>query len=247
MEFASLTGKERVIDAYCGIGTIGLVASKNAAEVIGCEINPDAVRDAKVNAKLNGADNAVFICRDAGEFMLEMKENNERCDVVFMDPPRAGSDRKFLSSLIALAPERVVYISCNPETQQRDLQYLTQHGYKVRKVQPVDMFPFTSHVETVVLLSQRRADEHINIKLDLTELDVTAAESKPTYNEIKDYILKKYGLKVSTLNIAQVKRKLGLEVGESYNKPKSADAKQPQCPEEKEKVIIEALKQFKEI
>ena len=156
MEFASLTGSERVIDAYCGIGTIGLVASKNAAEVIGCEINPDAVRDAKINAKLNGADNAVFICRDAGEFMLEMKDNNERCDVVFMDPPRAGSDRKFLSSLVSLAPERVVYISCNPETQQRDLQYLTQHGYKVRKVQPVDMFPFTSHVETVCLLSRNR-------------------------------------------------------------------------------------------
>ncbi len=152
VEFAGLTGKERVIDAYCGIGTIGIVASKGAGEVIGCELNADAVRDAKVNAKINNIDNISFICADAGEFMLSMKEQNEKCDVLFMDPPRAGSDKKFLSSAIHLAPEKIVYISCNPETQQRDLYYLTKNGYKVKKIQPVDMFPYTSHVETVVLL-----------------------------------------------------------------------------------------------
>ena len=154
IEFASLTGKEKVIDAYCGIGTIGIIASKNAGEVIGCELNPDAVRDAKTNAKINGIENIKFVCTDAGEFMLGMKEQGEKCDVLFMDPPRAGSDKKFLSCAIALSPEKIVYISCNPETQQRDLFYLIKNGYKVKKIQPVDMFPYTSHVETVVLMTK---------------------------------------------------------------------------------------------
>lgn len=152
IEFADLKGGEKAIDAYCGIGTIGIAASRNAGEIIGCELNPDAVRDAKINAKINEIENIKFVCADAGEFMLSMKEAGEKCDVLFMDPPRAGSDKKFLSSAIHLAPERIVYISCNPETQQRDLYFLTKNGYKVKKIQPVDMFPFTSHVETVVLL-----------------------------------------------------------------------------------------------
>lgn len=154
MKYAGLSGNETVLDAYCGIGTIGLVAAKNAKSVTGCEINPDAVRDAKMNAALNGMKNAHFICRDAGEFMLEMKNAGEKFNVVFMDPPRAGSDRKFLSSLVFASPEKIVYISCNPETQRRDLFYLTNNGYTVKKIQPVDMFPYTNHVETVVLLSR---------------------------------------------------------------------------------------------
>lgn len=154
VEFALLTGKEKVIDAYCGIGTIGIVASDKAGEIIGCELNADAVADARVNAKINGVENIKFFCADAGEFMLGMKEAGEKCDVLFMDPPRAGSDKRFLSSAVSLSPDRIVYISCNPETQQRDLFYLTKNGYKVKKIQPVDMFPFTNHVETVVLLSR---------------------------------------------------------------------------------------------
>ncbi len=154
VEFALLTGKEKVIDAYCGIGTIGIVASDKAGEVIGCELNADAVADARVNAKINGVENIKFFCADAGEFMLGMKEAGEKCDVLFMDPPRAGSDKRFLSCAVSLSPDRIVYISCNPETQQRDLFYLTKNGYKVKKIQPVDMFPFTNHVETVVLLSK---------------------------------------------------------------------------------------------
>lgn len=154
MEFAELSGEENVIDAYCGIGTIGMVASKKAGQVIGCELNPDAVRDAKTNAKINGVENINFFCADAGEFMLRMKERGEKCDVLFMDPPRAGSDKRFLSCAVALLPEKIVYISCNPETQQRDLFYLVKNGYKVKKIQPVDMFPFTSHVETAVLLKK---------------------------------------------------------------------------------------------
>ncbi len=167
IEYAGLTGKERVIDAYCGIGTIGLVASDKAGEVIGVELNSQAVRDAVSNAKLNGADNIRFFCEDAGKFMVEMAKSKERADVVFMDPPRSGSDIPFLKSLVTLAPEKVVYISCNVETQARDLTFLCKNGYKVIKIQPVDMFPHTNHVESVVLLSQRRPDTHIDIKLDL--------------------------------------------------------------------------------
>lgn len=154
IEFADLKGDEKVIDAYCGIGTIGMVASKKAGEVIGCELNPDAVRDAKVNAKINDVKNIHFICADAGEFMLSMKERGEKCDVLFMDPPRAGSDKRFLSCAVSLSPKKIVYISCNPETQQRDLYYLIKNSYKVRKIQPVDMFPFTAHIESVVLLER---------------------------------------------------------------------------------------------
>lgn len=155
IEFAGLTGKEKVIDAYCGIGTIGIVASENAGQVIGCELNPDAIKDAKINAKINEIENIEFVCADAGEFMLGMKEQNEKCDVLFMDPPRAGSDKRFLSCAVSLSPEKIVYISCNPETQQRDLFYLIKNGYKVKRIQPVDMFPYTAHVETVVLLSRK--------------------------------------------------------------------------------------------
>lgn len=157
MEYAGLTGSETVIDAYCGIGTIGLVAAKRGAKkVVGVELNRDAVKDAIENAKLNKLSNAWFCAGDAGEFMLEMSLEKEPADVVFMDPPRAGSDRTFLSSLIALSPQKVVYISCNPETQQRDLRYLTSKGpYRVTRIQPVDMFPHTNHVETVALLQKQ--------------------------------------------------------------------------------------------
>lgn len=154
IEYAGLTGEETVIDAYCGIGTIGLAASGKAKSVIGVELNKDAVRDAIMNAKCNEIKNAVFYAADAGEFMSGMAAEGETADVVFMDPPRAGSDEKFLASLVKLSPKTVVYISCNPETQQRDLVYLTAHGYRVKKIQPVDMFPHTNHVETVVLMSR---------------------------------------------------------------------------------------------
>lgn len=154
IEFAALTGKERVIDAYCGIGTIGMIAAKHAKEVIGVELNKDAVRDAKLNAKENNVKNIVFRQGDAGEFMTAMAAAGEKADVVLMDPPRAGSDEAFLSAVVKLAPEKVVYVSCNPETLARDLKYLTRKGYEVRKIQPVDMFGFTVHVECVVLMSR---------------------------------------------------------------------------------------------
>lgn len=155
MEFAGLSGKERVVDAYSGIGTIGLVAAKQAKEVICVELNKDAVRDAVTNAKRNDVRNVSFYQIDAGEFLVEMASQGEKVDVVFMDPPRSGSDEAFLSSVVTMAPKRVVYISCNPKTQARDLKYLVKKGYEVKKIQPVDMFPFTEHVETVCLLSKK--------------------------------------------------------------------------------------------
>lgn len=155
IDFAELTGNERVIDAYCGIGTIGIIAAKKAKEVIAVEVNKDAVFDAKNNAKRNGTDNIKFYCDDAGKFMTKMADEGESADVVLMDPPRAGSDEAFLSSVVTLNPKKVVYISCNPETQARDLKYLTQHGYKVRKIQPVDMFPHTGHIEVACLLTRK--------------------------------------------------------------------------------------------
>jgi len=155
IELAALTGKERVIDAYCGIGTIGLIASDAAKEVLGIEVNPDAVRDAIRNAKANRVKNIQFYRADAGAYMVQMAEQDMRADVVLMDPPRAGSDEAFLSSVVKLAPERIVYISCNPETLARDLKYLKQKGYEVGKAWPYDMFPWTGHVETVCLLSRK--------------------------------------------------------------------------------------------
>ena len=152
LEFADLSGNEKVLDAYCGTGTIGIIASKGAKSVVGVELNGDAVKDAVVNAELNDITNITFYKDDAGKYMVKAAQKGEAFDVVIMDPPRAGASLEFLKSLVFLAPEKIVYISCNPETQARDLSFLTRKGYKVKKIQPVDMFPHTEHVETVALL-----------------------------------------------------------------------------------------------
>ncbi len=242
--FAGLTGREKILDAYCGIGTIGLIAAKNGAgQVLGVEVNRDAVRDAIINAKENSIQNVYFTCADAGDFMEEMASGGEPCDVAFMDPPRAGASPAFLKSLCALGPERVVYISCNPETLARDLKLL-RGSYRVRDIQPVDMFPHTQHVETVVLLSKLNTKQHIEVDLDLGEMNLTAAESKATYDEIKAYVKEQTGLSVSSLYIAQVKEKLGIKERKCYNKAKSTDVKKPKCPPEKEKAIRAALECF---
>lgn len=257
MEYAGMTGSEKVIDAYCGIGTIGLVASERAGEVIGVELNRDAVHDAISNAKRNGIKNVRFFCDDAGEFMLGMAQDGERADIVFMDPPRAGSDECFLSSLVTLAPKKVVYISCNPETQQRDLRFLTKRDYKVEKIQPVDMFPHTNHVETVVLLSHKKADSYIHIDVEFGEgegkipvdsiakrAEAYKPKEKVTYKMIKEYIEAKYGFKVHTAYIAEVKRNLGLPM---YDAPNAVEElKQPRKHPTPEKVeaIKDALRYF---
>ena len=241
LEYAGLTGTETVVDAYCGTGTIGIFASRNAARVIGVENNRDAVRDAISNAKANRADNVRFYTADASDFLQGMAKAGEHADVVILDPPRAGSDERFLSAVTTVAPERVVYVSCNPETLARDLGYLTRHGYRVERIQPVDMFPHTEHIETVCLLVLRNPVTHINIDVEEMVQDKRGME---TYGQIKDYVLEHSGLNVSSLYIAQVKQKHGIIERENYNKPKSEDARQPQCPPEKERAITEALKHF---
>ena len=259
IEFANLKGNETVLDTYCGIGTIGIIAAKNGAgNVIGAELNGDAVRDAIVNARANNLKNIRFYKADAGEFMREAADEDEKPDVVFMDPPRAGSDRKFLDSLIKMSPKKVVYVSCNPETLARDLAYLTQNSpYKAQKIQPVDMFPHTAHIETVVLLSRKKPDGHINVKVEFGEgegkvpldnIAKRAEEYKPkervTYKMIKEYIEAKYSFKVHTAYIAEVKRDLGLPM---YDAPNAVEElKQPRKHPTAEKVeaIKDALKYF---
>ena len=247
IEFAALTGKETVIDAYCGIGTIGLCAAGRAKQVIGVERNPDAVRNACANAAANKINNARFICADATDWMRAAAQPNSGLphpDVVFLDPPREGSTPACIDAVAAMKPKRVVYVSCNPETLARDLTHLSRRGWKALKIQPVDMFPHTEHVETVCLLSKLQSKEHIEIEVKMDEMDLTSAESKATYEEIREYVLEHTGLKVSHLYIAQVKQKYGIIERENYNKPKSENAKQPQCPAEKEKAITEALRHF---
>lgn len=246
IHLANLKGKERVLDAYCGIGTIGMIASKYAKEVIGVELNREAVKDAIGNAKGNGVKNIRFYQADAGEFMVAMAERGESMDVVFMDPPRAGSAEAFLQSVARLAPKKIVYISCNPETMARDLKYLTKKKYEVSKICPVDMFPFTEHVETCVLLSKLKSTPHIEVDIELDEMDLSKAESKATYAEITQYVLENTGLNVSRLYIAQVKRKHGLIERINYNVG-DGKSRVPQVTPEKEKAIEDALRHFQMI
>ena len=245
LEYADLHGEETVWDLYCGIGTISLFLAQKAKFVRGVEIVPAAIENAKENAKLNGLENTEFFVGKAEEVLpREYKKNGVYADVIVVDPPRKGCDETLLETMIEMNPERIVYVSCDSATLARDLKYLCERGYELRKVCPVDQFGMTVHVETVVLLSQQKPDDTIEIDLDLDELDATSAELKATYQEIKDYVLKEFGLKVSSLYISQVKRKCGIEVGENYNLPKSENARVPRCPKEKEDAIKAALKYY---
>lgn len=245
LEYADLHGEETVWDLYCGIGTISLFLAQKAKFVRGVEIVPAAIENAKENAKLNGLENTEFFVGKAEEVLpREYKKNGVYADVIVVDPPRKGCDETLLETMVEMNPERIVYVSCDSATLARDLKYLCERGYELRKVCPVDQFGMTVHVETVVLLSQQKPDDTIEIDLDLDELDATSAELKATYQEIKDYVLKEFGLKVSSLYISQVKRKCGIEVGENYNLPKSENARVPQCPKEKEDAIKAALKYY---
>ena len=252
LEYADLKGDETVWDLYCGIGTISLFLAQKAKQVYGVEIVPQAIDDAKENAKINAIDNAEFFVGKAEEVLPEYYAEYERehngetahADVIVVDPPRKGCDETLLETIVKMQPEKVVYVSCDSATLARDLKYLCANGYEIRMCRGVDQFPQSVHVETVVLLSQQKPDDTIEIDLDLDELDATSAELKATYQEIKDYVLKESGLKVSNLYISQVKRKCGIEVGENYNLPKSENARAPQCPKEKEDAIKAALKYF---
>ena len=230
-----------VYDLYSGTGTIAQMMAPVCKEVVGVEIVEEAVEAAKENATLNGLTNCKFL---AGDVLKVLDDIEEKPDYIILDPPRDGIHPKALEKIIAYGVENMVYISCKPTSLARDLEVFTARGYEVRRVCCVDMFPNTVHIETVVLLSQQKPDDTIEIDLDLDELDATSAELKATYQEIKDYVLKEFGLKVSSLYISQVKRKCGIEVGENYNLPKSENARVPQCPKEKEEAIKAALKYF---
>ena len=248
LEYAGLTGNETVWDLYCGIGTISLFLARKAQKVYGVEVVPEAIADARNNAKINGIKNAEFDVGKAEEVLPEKyRTEGIKADVIVIDPPRKGCDEALLDTIVKMQPQRVVYVSCDSATLARDLKYMKERGYEVEKGEAVDMFPMTVHVETVCLLSKLNAKQHIEIDLSMDELDLTAAESKATYDEIKAYVLEKYGLKVSSLYISQVKRKCGLDVGQNYNLSKKEDAKVPQCPPEKEAAIMAALKHFQMI
>ena len=244
LEYAGLTGRELAVDLYCGAGTITQVLARRARHVIGGEIVPEAIRDAEDSARRNGVENVEFLCGDASRLAAELRQRGLRPDVICVDPPRKGLAPDVVEAAASMTPGRIVYVSCDPATLARDVARFAPLGYRPVRACAVDLFPGTAHVETVCLLSKLQSKEHIEIEVTMDELDLTAAESKATYEEIREYVLEHTGLKVSHLYIAQVKQKYGIIERENYNKPKSEDARQPQCPPEKEKAITEALRHF---
>lgn len=241
-EYIGDTKDMTVFDLYSGTGTIAQIIAPVAKKVVGVEIVEEAVEAAKVNAGLNGLDNCEFI---AGDVLKVIDEIEDKPDMIILDPPRDGINPKALQKIIDFGVNNLVYISCKPTSLARDLEMLQEQGYRVEKACAVDMFPNTVHVETVVLLSQQKADDYLEVEIDLDELDATSAETKATYEEIKKYVAEhNEGMKVSNLYIAQVKKKCGIELGQNFNLQKSENAKQPQCPKEKEDAIVEALRHF---
>ena len=253
LEYADLKGGETVWDLYCGIGTISLFLAQKAGHVYGVEIIPQAIVDARRNAQINGTENAEFFVGKAEEVLPEYYEEYARkhggetaqVDVIVVDPPRKGCDEVLLDTIVKMAPEKVVYVSCDPATLARDLKILCGNGYELKQVRAVDQFPMSVHVETVVLLSKGEIDsKKVRVEFSLEDMDMSGFQKGATYEQIKAYVLKHTGLKVSSLYISQVKRKCGLDVGQNYNLSKKEDAKVPQCPPEKEAAIMDALKHF---
>ena len=244
LEYAGLTGRELAVDLYCGAGTITQVLARRARHVIGGEIVPEAIRDAEDSARRNGVENVEFLCGDASRLAAELRQRGLRPDVICVDPPRKGLAPDVVEAAASMTPGRIVYVSCDPATLARDVARFAPLGYRPVRACAVDLFPGTAHVETICLLSKLQSKEHIEIEVKMDELDLTAAEKKATYEEIREYVFEHTGLKVSHLYIAQVKQKYGIIERENYNKPKSENAKQPQCPPEKEKAITEALRHF---
>jgi len=245
LAFAGLTGRETVLDLYCGIGTITLVMARQAGRAIGAEVIPAAVEDAKANAARNGVTNAEFLCADAAQAAQTLADRSLRPDVICVDPPRKGLAPAVIDAIVQMAPQRLVYVSCDPATLARDVKRMEEQGYVLQRAEAVDLFPRTAHVETVVLLSKGEVDsKKIRVEFSLEDMDMSEFQDGATYPQIKEYVLEHTGLKVSNLYISQIKRKCGLEVGKNYNLPKSEDSRQPQCPPEKEKAIREAFKYF---
>ena len=235
-------------DVYCGIGTITLMLAEHAKEVIGIECVPEAISDANRSASENGIANAKFICGNAEDVLPRLVSCGTKLDCAVIDPPRKGCDEAVLKALAQSGVSRIVYISCNPATLARDCRMLADMGYCVEKIQPVDMFPWTYHIETVVLLSKGEIDsKKVRVEFSLEDMDMSGFQKGATYEQIKAYVLEHTGLKVSSLYISQIKRKCGLDVGQNYNLSKKEDAKVPKCPPEKEAAIRDALKYFQMI
>ena len=249
LEYAGLTGEETVWDLYCGIGTISLFLAQKAKKVYGVEIVPQAINDARANAQLNHFENIEFFVGKAEEVLPEQYEKNRvYADTIVVDPPRKGCDSVCLDTIVKMAPKKVVYVSCDSATLARDVKYLGERGYEVKRVRAVDMFPWSGHVETVVLLSKGEIDsKKVRVEFSLEDMDMSGFQKGATYEQIKAYVLEHTGLKVSSLYISQIKRKCGLDVGQNYNLSKKEDAKVPKCPPEKEAAIRDALKYFQMI
>ena len=250
-EYARLEPDDVLLDLYCGMGTIGLSMAGHCRELIGVEIIPEAIDSAKANAARMGdaiAAKSRFFCADAGEAAARLAAEGLRPDVIMLDPPRKGCDETTLSAVAQMSPRRVVYVSCNPSTAARDAAWLGQHGYRAEKVQPVDLFPRTKHVECVIALSKGEIDsKKVRVEFSLEGIDTSGLQKGATYPEIKARVFEQTGLKVSSLYISQVKQKCGLEVRENHHKAKSENTKQPQCPKEKADAIVEALRHFQMI
>ena len=246
LEYAGLTGEETVWDLYCGIGTISLFMAQCAKEVHGVEIVPQAIEDARKNAERNHIENATFYVGKAEEVLPRLyEEEHIFADVICVDPPRKGCDEACLNTIIKMAPKRIVYVSCDSATLARDLKYLCENGYEIRKVRAVDQFGQTVHTETVVLLSKGMVDSRkVKVDFSLEDMDLSEFKGKATYEQIKAYVLEQTGLKVSSLYIAQIKKKCGLDVGENFNLAKSENVRQPQCTPEKEDAIMQAFRHF---
>ncbi|MDT6073029.1 23S rRNA (uracil(1939)-C(5))-methyltransferase RlmD [Streptococcus pneumoniae] len=247
IDFAELKKDDVIIDAYSGIGTIGLSVAKHVKEVYGVELIPEAVENSKKNAQLNNISNAHYVCDTAENAMKNWLKDGIQPTVILVDPPRKGLTESFIKASAQTGADRIAYISCNVATMARDIKLYQELGYELKKVQPVDLFPQTHHVETVALLSKLDVDKHISVEIELDEMDLTSAESKATYAQIKEYVWNKFELKVSTLYIAQIKKKCGIELREHYNKSKKNKQIIPQCTPEKEEAIMDALRHFKMI
>ena len=250
-QYAQLTPDDLLLDLYCGMGTIGLSMVDHCRELVGVEIVPEAIESAKANAARMGdaiAAKSRFFCADAGAAATRLAAEGLRPDVIVLDPPRKGCDEATLSAVVKMNPQRVVYVSCNPATAARDAKWLETQGYRTEKVQPVDLFPRTKHVECVIALSKGEIDsKKVRVEFSLEGMDTSGLQKGATYPEIKARVLEQTGLKVSSLYISQVKQKCGLEVRENHHKAKSENTKQPKCPKEKEDAIVEALRHFQMI
>ena len=241
LEFAGLTGNETVLDLYCGIGTITLCLAKAAKRVIGAEIVPPAIRDAKENALRNHVENAEFFCGDAADIAAKLESDGLRPDVVTVDPPRKGLAPEVIASVAAMGPEKVVYVSCDPATLGRDVKIFREFGYEAKRAAAVDMFPGTAHVETVVLLSRETNPLTVEARM---EVETGEIKEHPTYKRIQEYVQEKYGSKVHTAYIAEVKRMVGLDMHKAPNAVEQRKHEYHPCPPEKVEAIKDALRHF---